>query len=123
MNITPNQLDASLAVLDSYSVRAVARNRRLYLTLARVVRELNHLAEARDQEMNMLLRAFGKKDDKGQLQVPNEKLVEHGKKVYEYLVSKKDTPDAAKEAGAASLQPLQTPKEGVEPPRRKAVHG
>ncbi len=90
MKVTPNQADNSLAVLDSYSIRAIAKDRKLYLTLARVVRELSHVSEAREQEMNMLLRAFGKKDDKGQLQVPDDKMVEHGKKVYEYLNEPRD---------------------------------
>lgn len=90
MKITPNQADASLGVLDSYSIRAIVKDRRLYLTLARVVRELRYVADARDQEMNMLLRAFGKKDDKGQLQVPDDKMVEHGKRVYEYLNEPRD---------------------------------
>ena len=85
MKVTPNQASNSLGVLDNYSIRAIAKDRRLYLTLARVVRELSNLVEAQDQEMNMLLRAFGKKDEKGQLQVPDDKLTEHGKKVYEYL--------------------------------------
>ena len=90
MKVTPNQADYSLAVLDNYSVRAVARDRRLYLTLARVVRELRHVSDAREQEMNMLLRAFGKKDEKGQPQIPDDKLTEHGKRVYEYLNEPRD---------------------------------
>ena len=85
MKIKPDQVDQSLAVLDRYSILSISKDRRLYLTLARVVRELRQVAEARDQEMNMLLRAFGKQDDKGQLKVPDDKLTEHGKKSYEYL--------------------------------------
>lgn len=109
MRITPNQADASLGILDSYSVRAVARDRRLYLTLARVVRELRHVNDAQQQEMNMLLRAFGKKDERGQPVVPDDKMVEHGKKVYEYLNEPRDVdipghiPLAAFEA--AGIQP------------------
>jgi hypothetical protein len=90
MKIHTNQIDASRAVLDSYSVRSIVKSKKLYLTLARVVRELNHAAEARDRDMNMLLRAYGKQNDRGDLQIPDDKLTEHGKKLYEYLDEMRD---------------------------------
>jgi hypothetical protein len=90
MQISTSQIDTSRAVLDSYSVRAIVKSKKLYLTLARVVRELNKIADARDQDMNMLLRAYGKQTDKGDLRIPDDKLSEHGKKMYEYLDEPRD---------------------------------
>lgn len=85
MKITSFQAINSTDILEEYSVRAVAKDRRLYLTLARVMRELQQVASAHEQAMNMLLRSYGKKDDKGQMAVPDDKLSEHGKRIYEYL--------------------------------------
>lgn len=88
MKITAFQAINSAPILESYSIRAVSKDRKLYLTLARVMREVQRIANEHEQAMNMLIRSYGKQRDEGGravATVPDDKLESHGKRMYEYL--------------------------------------
>lgn len=88
MKITAFQAINSIGVLESYSIRAVAKDRRLYLTLARVMREVQRIANDHERAMNLLIRSYGKQRDEGGRSIaiiPDDKLEAHGKTMYEYI--------------------------------------
>lgn len=93
VKITSFQAVNSANILESYSIRAVANDRRLYLTLARIMREVQRVVNDHEQAMNLLVRSYGKQRDEGGrsvVAVPDDKLEAHGKKMYEYLAEEHD---------------------------------
>jgi hypothetical protein len=85
MKITTEQAINSVDTLEKYSILVVAIDRKLYRMVTRVMRELIRVSKDHEQDKNMLMRALGRVDEKGEVRILQEKLEEHGKRLYEYL--------------------------------------